>query len=95
MPANAETFSIRLPEATKAQVDEIAKLSKRSRSYVINAAVEAYVKDRAVYLRQLDIAVEQAKTGVGYSSDTIFSWMESWGTAQELPPPKPDVFPAK
>ena len=53
LPAKAETFSIRLSDALKQEVDEIARLSRRSRSFVINEAVSAYVSGRADHLRQL------------------------------------------
>jgi predicted transcriptional regulator len=96
MSAKAETFSVRLPESTCALVDHLAQISKRSRSYIINAAVEAYVKDRAAYLQDLDEAVATAENGVNFSAEKIFEWMNSWGTKNELPSPHiPDVFPTK
>ena len=84
-----------MPEATRAKVDELALLSKRSRSYIINAAVEAYVKDRAAYLRELDAAVLSAESGVGHSGESIFTWMRSWGSDNEIASPKPDMAPTK
>jgi hypothetical protein len=32
---------------------------------------------------------EFERTGVGVPWDEVTAWMRSWGTAQELPPPKP------
>ncbi|HWD27449.1 MAG TPA: hypothetical protein VG387_09810 [Rhizomicrobium sp.] len=32
---------------------------------------------------------EYQRTGVGVPWDEVKAWMESWGTANELPPPKP------
>jgi hypothetical protein len=32
---------------------------------------------------------EFERTRVGVSWDEIKAWMENWGTANELPPPKP------
>jgi predicted transcriptional regulator len=91
MTNTAETFSVRLPDATRKNVDKLASLTKRSRSFIINEAVEAYVKDRIAYLVDLDTAVQSAEVGPNHSGEQIFSWMRSWGKADELPSPQPDI----
>ena len=95
MPSKAETFSVRLPDETKQQVDHLARLTKRSRSFIVKEAVTAYVRERGAYLQDLDAAVLSAESGVGHSSEQIFGWMRSWGTANELPSPTPDIHPKK
>lgn len=95
MPSKAETFSVRLPEGVKSQVDEIARVTKRSRSFIIKEAVALYVRDRAEYARELDEAVRSAKTGVGHSAEQVFGWMDSWAAGDKRPLPSPDVYPAK
>jgi predicted transcriptional regulator len=91
MPSNAETFSIRLPDVTRKNVEKLAAMTQRSRSFIINEAVEAYVKDRLAYVSDLDKAIASADTGVGHSGAQIFDWMQSWGQADELQSPKPDL----
>jgi predicted transcriptional regulator len=91
MPTKAETFSIRLSSEVKQQVDQLARLTKRSRSFIVKEAVECYIRDRAAYLRDLDAATASAESGVGHSGEQIFAWMKSWGTVNELPSPDPDV----
>ena len=51
MPTTAETFSVRLPDGLKAEVESLARQYKRSRSFIIKEAVEAYVEDRREYLK--------------------------------------------
>lgn len=94
MPSKADTFSVRLPDEVKTQLDELAIMTKRSRSYLVQEAVLAYVKDRAAYLQEIDQAVASAQSGIGHSGEKIFSWMESWGTQSEQPSPEPDFKPA-
>jgi predicted transcriptional regulator len=91
MPSTADTFSVRLPDTTRKQVDRLAALSKRSRSYIINEAVEAYVKDRIAYLEDIERAVASVDATPGHSGEQIFEWMRSWGSATELPSPMPDL----
>jgi predicted transcriptional regulator len=95
VPGKSETFSVRLPDDVKRELDELARATKRSRSFIVNEAVATFVRERASHLRELDRAVRNAESGVGYSSERIFSWMHSWGNADELPAPEPDVRPAK
>ena len=95
MPSKAETFSVRLSDAVKAHVDELARATKRSRSFIVQEAVANYVQDSADYMRELDEAVISAASGVGHSGEQIFGWMRSWGTANELVLPEPDIHPAK
>jgi predicted transcriptional regulator len=91
MPTKAETFSVRLPDEVKQQIDQLARLTKRSRSFIVKEAVECYIRDRAAYLRDLDAAVASAESGGGHSGEQIFAWMKSWGTLNELPSPAPDI----
>lgn len=93
MTAKSDTFSVRLPDGLRKEVDNIARLTKRSRSYVINEAVAAYVRDKADYLAELDEAVRSAESGVGHSGEQIFAWLRSWGTEGEMAPPEPDLHP--
>jgi predicted transcriptional regulator len=91
MSAKSDTFSVRLTEDLRQRVDELARLSRRSRSFIVQEAVAAYIRDHSAYLRDLNEAVASAETGAGHSEDQIFSWMRSWGTAGEQPSPEPDL----
>lgn len=93
MPTKTDTFSVRLPEDIKQQVDDIARLTKRSRSFIVKEAITSYVTSRQDYIKELDEAVKSAESGVGHSSEQIFSWMKSWGTEDELSSPTPDITP--
>ena len=37
--------------------------------------------------------IAEADKGVFISAEAMHRWIESWGTENELPPPKPDIFP--
>jgi RHH-type transcriptional regulator, rel operon repressor / antitoxin RelB len=95
MPAKADTFSVRLPDDVKTQIDALAKLTHRSRSFIVKEAVSVYMRERSEYIRELDAAVKSAENGIGHSGDQIFGWLKSWGSDAELPSPQPDILPAK
>ena len=88
-----QPVSVRLEEKNKLNVDRFAKMVKRSRSFIINEAVEVYLKDRIGYLDELNEAVTDARSGYGHSSEQIHTWMKSWGDNDELPAPVPDIAP--
>ena len=88
-----QPVSIQLEDQNKAYIDLFAKMTKRSRSVVINEAVSAYLKDHIQYLDQLNDAVAEAESGYGHSSEQMHAWMKSWGTENELPVPTPDMTP--
>ncbi len=87
------TFSVRLPEELRREVDEFAKATKRSRSFVVKEAVEAYMDDRRAYLEAIDEAIKEADKGVFISGEAVDRWLASWGTDNPLPMPEPDIFP--
>lgn len=91
MPAKADTFSVRLPDEVKKQVEDLARLTNRSRSFIVKEAVASYMRDHSRTIRELDEAVKSAESGTGHSADQIFGWMRSWGTDRELPSPAPDI----
>ena len=88
-------FSIRLPDTLRAEIDAIAEATDRSRAYVVKEAIEAYVEDRRRYIAELQAAKASALNGPLHSAESVFAWMESWGTGSRLPKPVPDVFSVK
>ena len=91
--SNDATFSVRLPEELRREVDEFAKATKRSRSFVVKEAIEAFIDDRRAYLEAIDEAIKEADKGVFISGEAVDQWLASWGTDNPLPMPEPDIFP--
>jgi metal-responsive CopG/Arc/MetJ family transcriptional regulator len=57
MPTTSPTMSLRLPEEHRIELDRVAKIERRSRSYLVKEAVGKYL---AEYRRQ---AAPQAEKG--------------------------------
>jgi predicted transcriptional regulator len=92
MPDSA-TFSVRLPEELRREVDEFARATKRSRSFVVKEAVAAYMEEQKAYLAAIEEGEREADLGVFISWEATERWLSSWGTENELPRPEPDIFP--
>jgi hypothetical protein len=55
-----------------------------------------YLDHQALKRDAIRKSLAEADKGVFISGEAMHRWIESWGTANELPPPEPDVFlPAK
>jgi predicted transcriptional regulator len=88
----ADTFSIRLPDDLRAEIDKIAESTQRSRAFIIKEAVEAYVDEHRDYLNAIDEAIAEADKGVFISGKAARQWMRDLRTNPKAPAPKPDVF---
>jgi len=82
------TLSIRLTPETKKRLAKLAKSSGRSSNFLVADAVEAYVSDQERLLAELRHADQQVESGHYVKHEDMKAWLISWGTANELPPPK-------
>jgi len=78
-----KTFSVRLPEQLKNDVDSYAAMTKRSRSFIVKEAIAAYMEERAAYLSELNEAVASIDTHPTYDFDRVSKWTKTWGTKNE------------
>ena len=83
MPSSTPPVTARLSDDARVKLDHFAKLTNRSRSYIINEAVEHYLQDRMAYLTDLNEAIASIHTEPTYSADEVFNWMQTWGTDSE------------
>ena len=79
------TFSVRLPEQLKKDVDSYASMTKRSRSFIVKEAIAAYMAERAAYLSELNEAVASIDTEPTYDFDRVSKWTKTWGTKGKQP----------
>ena len=82
------TLSIRIKADTKKKIAKIARMSGRSSNLVIAEAVEAYLADQERVLAEIRESDRGLKTGHFVSHEDMKAWLLSWGTANELPPPR-------
>ena len=93
MAENSILVSVRLPDNLRREVDEFARRTKRSRSFVVKEAVTAYMEEQNAYWLAIDEAIREADKGVFFSGATVSEWLRSWGTTDENPVPGPDILP--
>jgi len=79
--------SVRLPPELNDQLSEIAASIDRPKSWVIAQAVADYVSLQTWQLAAIDQGIADADAGNVVAHEDIVAWVESWGTADELPMP--------
>jgi predicted transcriptional regulator len=89
----ADTFSVRLPEDLKAEVEKIAVATRRSRAFIVKEAVAAYVDEHRAYKAAVQEALAEADKGVFISGEAIHAWLDELRTNPDAPDPDPDIFP--
>lgn len=87
------SLTLRIDSGVKKRLEREDKSLDRSTSYLAAKAIEAFVEAREEKRRAIEAAIIEADKGVFISSKAMHKWMDSWGTDNELPPPKPDIFP--
>lgn len=83
--------SVRIKDELNDSLKKLAEQKQRSKSWIINEAVAEYiVNDRIESKKWLDTleGLESIRKGDVIDGEEVFAWMRSWGTDNELEPPK-------
>jgi predicted transcriptional regulator len=83
-----QPLSIRLERGLSDQVSAIAAALDRPKSWVIEQALQDYVAVQQWQLAAIDEGIRAADAGALVSHDAVEGWVQSWGQADGLPPPK-------
>ena len=84
------TLSIRISPDIKEQLNELAEATQRSTSFLTSEAIQYYLSLHAWQVRSIQEAVKKAnsKQARFAKHDEVMAWLDSWGTEDELRPPK-------
>lgn len=88
-------FTLRLDPELKQWLENEARRQDRSAGWLAKQAIENLKRATERKRRLIEDAVAEADQGVFVSQKAVHDWMATWDTERELPPPAPDVFPAR
>jgi predicted transcriptional regulator len=83
-----ETLSIRIDAKTKKRLDELAKRSKRSKSFLAAEAIAAYVESEEWQLGEIHAGIAELESGQEVSHEKVSNWLRSWGKRDESKAPR-------
>jgi predicted transcriptional regulator len=92
MPHVTSPLSLRLDPDVRSRLQREADMEDRSLSYVAQKAIVAFLDAQESKRQAIAQAVAEADKGVFVSDEAMTSWVDSWGTDNELPLPRADVF---
>ena len=82
------------PAETRQELDEYANATQAVARLHREGGGRGHLADRRAYLAAIDEAVNERPMKASFvSGEAVMKWLQSWGTATNLPPPEPDIFP--
>lgn len=83
--------TVRLQPEVEAGLESVADQLQRTKSWVINQAIREYLErqqlEQTRWQETLE-AMDSVAQGKVVSGDAVHAWLRSWGSTDELPPPK-------
>lgn len=83
--------SVRLQPEVEAPLEELAKKLDRSKNYLINQAIKGFIGQQSIEEGRWEEtlqALDSIRSGKSIPEDEVESWLNSWGTDEELDPPR-------
>ncbi len=84
--------SFRIREELQDPLEQAATESCRPKAWIINEALAAYFErenqDQRMYRETLE-GLADVEAGRVIDGDQVVAWIESWGSDNEVPPPRP------
>lgn len=83
--------TVRLRPEIEASLAAMADKQHRTKSWLINQALKEFIQHQdlqQVRWQETLQAMESVARGEAVSGEAVHAWLRSWGTPDELPPPK-------
>ncbi|PKM16582.1 MAG: transcriptional regulator [Gammaproteobacteria bacterium HGW-Gammaproteobacteria-2] len=83
--------TVRLQPELEEHLDALASRLQRSKSWLINQALSEYIERQTLEQSRWQEtlkAMEAVAQGKVVSGEAVHTWLQSWGSPNELPPPK-------
>ena len=82
------TLTVRLDSKVKKRLEALAKLSKRSRSFLVAEAISAFVEAEESRRGEIMAGLQDLEDNRTVAHDRVSKWLRGWGTAAEGRAPK-------
>lgn len=85
--------TVRLQPEIEQSLEALAGELQRTKSWLINQALREFIERQALEQSRWQEtlqAMESVAQGKAVSGEAVHAWLRSWGSADELPPPKAD-----
>lgn len=86
---NRATVTFHTSPEIKERLDRLAGVTRRSKSFLTNEAVERYLAEEEDFVREVEAAIAEADRGEFIEHDEVDRFFNSLGTDKPLPFPTP------
>ena len=83
-------LTIEVPVAVEERLSKAAQTSSRSKRSLVQAALIAFLDLYDWQIEAIREGIADADAGRVIDHEPVAAWLESWGTENELPPPRCD-----
>jgi RHH-type rel operon transcriptional repressor/antitoxin RelB len=83
------TLTVQLSEVDKERLEALAEATGRSESLLAAEAVSEYLALQEWQVSAIEAGIASLDREGGIAHEAVREWIESWGTDDELDPPKP------
>jgi len=83
------SLTTRIDSELKSRLQRVAKLERRSASFIANQAIQNLVEEREATRELVQTGLMLADKGVSISPEAIHAWMHG---PEDAPFPEPDTF---
>lgn len=73
------TVTARIPEETATKLDELAKATNRSKSFIVANALEQFLEEQAWQVARINESIAQADAGEFATEEEIKDEFAKWG----------------
>ena len=80
--------SVRLEAELNDQLGVLAEALDRPKSWLIEQAVKDFIALQAWQIAAIEEGIKAADEGRVVAHEDVAAWVDSWGSPDELPPPK-------
>lgn len=84
----SEALTVQIDPRTRRRLAAMAQREQSSESALAAEAIAAYVDSDAWQRREIREAIHEADAGHTIDHARVVEWLRTWGTDNELPPPK-------
>ena len=85
----AVTLSVRVPPHMRDQLDALAEVTGRTKSFLAAEAIQSYLSSQTWQVTAIKKAIKKADEAPNlFEHGDVTDWLNSWGTKNELEPPK-------
>ncbi len=86
---DVQTLTIRVPSALGERLDALARRTGRTPTDLAEEALAEYLAVQEWQISAIEEAIREVDAGApAVSHEAVAAWLRSWGTAEELPPPR-------